>query len=106
KVERAARLADAADAVDELAHDFRPLGIAEVQVVGDRKRPGTNGGEIAPALGHRLLAALERIGLAIARRHVGSEGEALRPLLDPDHGRVAAWPLHRVAADDVIVLLP
>ena len=62
--------------------------------------------QIAPAFGHRLLAALERIGLAIARRHVGGERQALRPVLHPHHRGVAARPLHGVALNDVVVLLP
>ena len=49
KVERAAGLADAADAADELAHDLGPLGIAEVEVVGDRERAAADGGDVAPA---------------------------------------------------------
>ena len=62
--------------------------------------------EVAPGFGDRLLAALERIGLAIARRHVGGEREAFRPVLDAHDGGIAARPLHRVAEDDVVVLLP
>ena len=106
EVERLAGLRDAADAADELAHDLRPFRIAEIEIVGDGERPGADRGEIAPAFGHRLLAAFERIGLAIARRHVGGEREALRPVLDPHHRGIAARPLHGVAADDVVVLLP
>ena len=62
--------------------------------------------DIAPGLRHRLLAALVRIGLAIARRDVGGERQRLRPVVDAHHGGIAARPLHGVAADDVIVLLP
>ena len=40
EIERPAGLADAADAADELAHDLRPLGIAEIEVVGDGERLG------------------------------------------------------------------
>ena len=78
EIERAAGFADAADAADELAHDFRPLRIAEIEVVGDRQRPRADRGEIAPGFGDRLLAALERIGLAIARRDVGGQRQRLR----------------------------
>ena len=45
-----------------------PLGIAEIEVVGDRERQAAHRRDVAPGLGDRLLAALERIGLAIARR--------------------------------------
>ena len=71
EIERAAGLADAFDGADELAHDFGPLGIAEVQIIGGGERQGADGREVAPAFGDRLLAALERVGLAIARRNVG-----------------------------------
>ena len=106
EVERPAGLGDAADAADQLAHDLRPLGIAEIEIVGDRERPRADRGEVAPGFRHRLLAAFERIGLAIARRHVAGERERLRALVDAHHRGVAAGPLHRVAQNDVIVLLP
>src|SRR3546814_20622957 len=66
----------AVNAADELAHDLRALGIAEVQVVGDREWAGADGGEVAPALGHRLGAAALRIGLAVARRAIAGHREA------------------------------
>ena len=36
KIERARGLANAADTADQLSHDLRPLGIAEIQIVGQR----------------------------------------------------------------------
>jgi hypothetical protein len=42
---------------------------------------GADRGDVAPGFGHRLLAALERIGLAIARRHVGGQRQPLRAVL-------------------------
>ncbi len=39
-VEHAAGFAHAAHAGDELAHDFGPLGIGEIHVVGDGERIG------------------------------------------------------------------
>ncbi len=63
-------------------------------------------GDVAPGLGDRLPAALDRVGLAIARRHVGRQGEALRPVLDAHDRGVAARHLHRVAEDEMVVLLP
>jgi len=59
EVERAAGLANALQAADELAHDLRPLRIAEIEIVGDRKRLAAHGRDVAPGFGHRLLAALE-----------------------------------------------
>ena len=64
-------------ALDELAHDLGPLRIAEIHAVGDGERIGADSGQIAPALGHRLLGAFARIGGAIAGRHVAGDGEAL-----------------------------
>ena len=68
KVQRAAGLADALDGLDEGAHDLGLLGVAEVEVVGDGDRVGAHGGQVAPDFGDGLLAALERVGLDIARR--------------------------------------
>ena len=70
EVERAAGFRDALQAADELAHDFRPLRIAEIEIVGDGERPPADRRDIAPGLGHRLLSAFERIRLAIARRDI------------------------------------
>src|SRR5688572_25388878 len=58
ELERPARFADALDGAHELPHDRGPLGVAEVEVVCDGERRRANCGEVAPALGHRLLAAL------------------------------------------------
>ena len=58
-------------------------GAGEQPVEGPGQRGGAHRGQVAPGLRHGLLAALERIGLAIARRHVGGEREALRPVLRP-----------------------
>ena len=57
----------------ELAHDLGLLGIAEIHVVGDRERPGADRGQVAPGLGDRLLAALRRVGGAVAGRAVGGQ---------------------------------
>ena len=91
---------------DKLSHDLRPLRIAEIEIVGNRQRFRTDGRQIAPAFRHRLLAAFERIRLAIARRHVGCERKPFWPVFDAHHRRVAARPLHGIAENDVVVLLP
>ena len=49
-----------------------------------------DGGEIAPGFGHRLLAAFEGIGVAIARRDIGGERKRLRAVADAHHRGVAA----------------
>ena len=77
EIEFAAGFADAFDAADELAHDLRLFRVAEIEVVGCRQRLGADGGQVAPDLGNGLLAAFERIGLAVARRDVDGEGKAL-----------------------------
>jgi hypothetical protein len=56
-----------------------PLGIAEIEIVGGGQRQRAGGRQVAPAFGHRLLAALEGIGLAIAGRDVAGEGQRLGP---------------------------
>ena len=77
EVERAAGLGHALDAADELAHDLGPLRIAEVHAVGGGERAGADRAEVAPGFGDRLLAALIGVGLAIARRAIGGDGERL-----------------------------
>ena len=105
-VERQAGLAHALDAAGELAHDLGLLGVAEIHVVGQRQRQRADRGQVAPALGHRLHAAAHRIGAAIARRAVGRQRQRLAAVGDPDHRRVAARPLDRVALHEMVVLLP
>ena len=103
--ERAAGLRQALDGLHELAHDLGPLGIAEVEVVGDGDGVGAHGREVAPAFGHRLLAALEGVGLDIARRHVGRDRDRLLAA-DAHHARIAAGDLRGVGADEAVILLP
>ena len=73
----------------DLAHDLGLLRIAEIEIVGDGERQRADRGDVAPGFGHRLLGAFERIGLAIARRHIGGDGER------PCWCRARAPPPHR-----------
>ncbi len=92
--------------MDELAHDLRPFGIAEVQIIGRGERQRAGRSQVSPALGDRLLAALERIGFDIARRNVRRKGKCLRLMaLDADHAGVAARQLQRIALDQRVILL-
>ena len=106
EVERATGFADALHAADELPHHLGLFRIAEVEVVGHRARQGARGGDVAPGLGYRLLAALYGIGLAIALRHVGGQRETLGAIADAHDRGVAAGPADAVAEDEVVVLLP
>src|SRR3546814_20935401 len=87
--ERLAGRLHAVNAADALAHDLRALGIAEIQVVGDREWAGAAGGEVAPALGHRPGDATLRTALAVARRAIAGphaapvQGVAATPSRDP-----------------------
>ncbi len=106
EIQRAAGLGHALDALGELGHDLRPLGIAEIHAVGQRQRLRARGGEIAPGLGHGLLAAFERIGGAIAGRDIAGERERLARAVDANHRGVGAGAHHRVAHHHVVVLFP
>ena len=55
--------ADPFDRADELAHDFRLFGVAEVHVVGRGQRPRANSAQVAIGFGHRLFAALNGLAL-------------------------------------------
>src|SRR3546814_5987679 len=74
-VERAARLAHPVEAAGDLPHDLGALRVREVEAVGDRERRGADRGDVAPRLGDRLLAAFDRVGVAIARGAVGGHRE-------------------------------
>ena len=104
-VERRAGRADALDRADELAHDLGLLGVAEVEVVGGGQRRGADGDEVAVGLGHRLLAALDRVGLDVARRHVRGEGQRLAGAVHPHDAGAEAGRAHGVGHDLVVVLL-
>ena len=106
EIERPAGFSDALDGAHEGAHDLRPLGIAEIEIVGDGDRIGADGGQIAPAFGDRLLAAFIRVSLDIAGRHIGRDGKALGRPLDADDARIAPRNLGRIRLDQVIILLP
>ena len=82
-------------------------GLPKLRLSVAAKRFRADGVQIAPAFGHRLLAAFERIGLAIARRHVGGEGERLGGMaFDAHDARIAAGQLQRIALDQRVILLP
>ena len=83
----------------------RLFRIAEIEIVGNRAGQGARGGQIAPSLGDRLFRPLVRVGLAIALRHIGGERQAFWPVADTNDRRVAARRLHRIAKDQMVVLL-
>ena len=89
-----------------MAHIFGLFGIAEIQIVGERQRQRAARRNIAPGLRHSLLAALDRIGLAITLRDICCQGEAFRPIANADHAGIAAGLLHAIAEDEMIILFP
>ena len=106
RFEEQARLGHAFNGLHQLRHDFRTLGIAEVQVVGGGHWQGAGRGQIAAAFGHDQLDALARIQQAITLVAVQRHGDGRAGFLDADDGGVGARSFHRVRAHGVIVLLP
>ena len=106
EVERPAGCGHALDAADELAHDFRAFGAAEIEVVGQRERAGADRAQIAPRLGDGLHSAQNRVGLAIARRAVGGERQRLGGAVNAHDCGIAARPADGIAHHHVVVLLP
>ena len=106
EVERAARIAHAVEAAGQLRHDLGPLRIGEVEAVGDRQRQRADRREVAIAFGDRLLAALIRIGVAIAWGAIGAHRQPLLRAVDAHDGCVAAGALDRIGTDLRVVLLP
>ena len=96
---------DAFDGADQLAHDLRLFRIAEIEIVGQRQRLCADHAEIAPRLRDRLFAALARVGVAIEFVDVGGQSQALRPFADADHRGIAARRLHRIAENEMVILL-
>ena len=105
-VERLAGFCHALDAADELAHDMRLFGIAEIHAVGGCQRFRADRAEIAIGFGNRLLAAFKGIGLAIARCAVGGDRQALVGPMDADDSGIAAGALCGVGADLAVILFP
>ena len=108
EVERAARLGHAVDGPHDLAHDFGPLRIAEVEVVGDGDGARAHGGQVAPGLGHALLSALIGIVLDIAGGAVAGHRQPLVRAVHADHAGVGAGGrvVQGVGHDVTVVLLP
>src|SRR5690606_25900059 len=94
------------DAADELPHCLRPLGVAEVHVVGDRQRPRTYCRKVPPRLGNGLHPSRHRIGNAISRGAVASQRQTSVSAMDSDNGSVPTSSLHRVGHDHLVVLFP
>ena len=107
RIEELAGFGDAFDGFDKLCHDFRPLGVAEVETVGGRHRLGAHRGQVAAALGHRELGAFARIQITVALVAVERHRNGRAGFLDAHDGRVGTLRAgDGVGADLVIVLLP
>src|SRR3546814_9150965 len=83
EVEHLAGFGHTFDAADELPHDLRPLRVAEIHAVRRRQGHRAHSCDIAPAFGNRLLAALVRVGIAIARRAIGADRDTLARTMHP-----------------------
>src|SRR3546814_6753520 len=62
--------------------------------------------DIAPAFGNRLLAALVRVGIAIARRAIGADRDTLARTMHPYDRSIATGALDGVSPDHVVILFP
>src|SRR3546814_11889909 len=95
EVEHLAGFGHTFDAADELPHDLRPLRVAEIHAVRRRQGHRAHSCDIAPAFGNRLLAALVRVGIAIARRAIGADRDTLARTLHPYDRSIATGALAR-----------
>ena len=66
RFEEAAGIGHAFDGLHQLRHDFRPLGIAEVEAIGGSDRQGADRGEVAAALRHGELGAFAGRKISVA----------------------------------------
>src|SRR3546814_20615233 len=106
EVEHLAGFGHTFDAADELPHDLRPLRVAEIHAVRRRQGHRAHSCDIAPAFGNRLLAALVRVGIAIARRAIGADRDTLARTMHPYDSSIATGALDGVRPDQVVLLLP
>ncbi len=106
EAELAAGFGHALDGAHDLAHDLRPLRVAEIEVVSHRKRACADRREVAPRFGHRLLAAFVRIGFDVARRDIAGHRQRALGAVEAHNRRVAAAVGQRVAHDVAVVLFP
>ena len=105
--ERAARVAHAVDRLRELPHHLGVLGVAEVEAVHERQRPGAAARDVARRLEHRELRADARVERAEPALAVDRQRErAAVGLLEPQHAGVAAGPGDGVEEQLVVVLAP
>ena len=103
--EHLAGLRHAGDGLAQRVGRPRPLGVAEVQAVRDRRGLGAAAGDVERGLGDRLgpaAARIERDARAVAVER--DRDRALRGRQPHDAG-VAAGPGDRARADDLVVLL-
>ena len=105
-VERTARVRHAFQTTHNLRHDFRPLRVGEVKAIGNGKRGGTNGANVAIGFGYRLLAALIRVGVAISGRAIRAHCKSAVGAVNADDRRVTAGKLRGISANLTIILLP
>ena len=89
-----------------MRHDLGPLGVGEVEAVGDREGLGTHRAQIPIGLRNRLFAAFIGIGVAVTRGAIGGDRDGLVRAVDADDRCVAAGGLYGIAADLLVILLP
>ena len=105
RVERAAGVGDAAAGLPELEEDFRLLGVAEVEAIGDAQRHRAGAGDVPRRLGDGRLAAFVRIERHQPVVAVHRDGEPERRARHLQHARVAAGAEHGRGLDRRVVLL-
>ena len=105
-LERPARLRHPFKSSDELPHDPRVLGLAEVEAVGDPDRLGADARQVADRLGHRLGRAVERVEAAGEGVAVGRGGDADARAREQQQRRVRPRADHRARTHRLVVLLP
>jgi len=106
EVERPADFRDAVDAGRDLAHDVGFSGLPKLRLSVMASGPRAGCGEIAPRFRDGLFRAFEGICAAIARRHIGGDGERLVGAMHANDGRISAGRLHRVGHHAPVILLP
>ncbi len=102
-LQRAAGVREAGDRLLELPIHLGPVGVGEVEAIGDRERARPGRDDVAGRLGDRMLGAYVGVEMAVASVAVGGHRQSKARALDAQQRGVAAWRYDCGVADHVVV---
>ncbi len=94
---------EAGDRLLELPVHLGPVGVGEVEAIGDRERARPGRDDVAGRFRDRVLGAEVGVEMAVASVAVCGHRQPKARALDAQQRGVAAWGDHRGVADHVVV---